>query len=776
MLKWFRRQSLTFRLSAGILLCVFFGGMALLYFVSHYSQPIVRSHIEDLAQKSLQDLSARLSSIGVETEAAALTMKNTLKGLKTSDVNMMRNILQSALQTLTYDKSDTSHAWIYVFPDGEVVNGTLYSGILEDGEFVFKTSYVDNFYQRYPWFKAVPKEEKNFWSEPYIDEEHPQKPWVVTSLIPFKFSESTDYTGLVAVSIDLADIQKDVLAREFQAGGHYLLTSREGLYIAHPDDNIQLKKTIFDLARERSLPQLDDAGNAIKNGLSGSIQMPYSSVYDASVIFFYDSISDLGWGLYLVFSQKVFFEPLIKFQLKVLTSLLLGLTALFILISWICHRSTKPLLALSKIAIQYGQGDFTAELPEKSSQDEIGIMTEAFHKMRDNLLSYIDVIKKNAAEKQRDKSELEIANQIQQAALPKRFPLHPAFEVYASMLPAKSVGGDFYDAFFIDDNHFAVVIADVSGKGIPAALYMMITKTLIKNIAKTGVPIAEVIQQANNELCGITDADMFVTAFLAILNIKTGVLEYINAGHNSPFYKDKDGYKMLTDQHDIVLGGLSNIAYHVHKIKMKKGDRLFLYTDGISEGQNIHGDFYGEDRLSDCLNNTIQSTEDTIHFVFNDVEKFAAEAEQSDDMTMLELRYDGADENTRVFAADVKNTDEVLQFIQDDMQKNHLPEQSAYKMVVASEEIFSNIAQYAYSKGGMAHISTYIKDGFYYIQYTDYGRDYNPLLKGDPNITDTAEKRRVGGLGIFLVKKMADKVTYKRHNGQNILTIGIKIA
>lgn len=777
MFKWFRRQSLTFRLNLSILLCVFFGGMSLLYFISHYSQPIVRSHIEDLAKKSLQELSARLVSIEGDTEAATLTMKNTLKELKTSDVNMIRNILQSALQTLTYDESDTSHAWIYVFPDGEVSKGTLYSGILENGKFVFKTSFIENFYNKYPWFTAVPKEEENFWSEPYVDEEHTdKKAWVVTSLIPFKFSESEQYNGLVAVSIDLEDIQKDVLAREFQSEGHYLLTSKEGLYIAHPDKDIQLKKTIFNLAKEKNLPELDEAGNAIKNGLSGSIQMPYSSVYDSSVIFFYNSISDIGWGLYLVFSQKVFFKPLIKFQFEILVSLLLGLIALIVLISWICHISTKPLLDLSKIAIQYGQGNFKAELPERYSQDEIGVMIKAFHKMKDNLLNYINVIEKNAAEKQRDKSELEISNHIQQAALPKNFPLHPAFEVYASMLPAKSVGGDFYDAFFIDENHFAIAIADVSGKGIPAALYMMVTKTLIKNIAKTGVSITEIMQQTNNELCSITEAEMFVTAFLAILNVKTGVLEYINAGHNSPFYKDKDGYKMLTEKHDIVLGGLSGITYHAHKIKMKKGDRLCLYTDGISEGQNIHGKFYGENRLSKCLNNSIQSTEDTIYFVFSDVKKFAAGVEQFDDMTMLELRYDGADENTHVFAADVKNTDAVLQFVKDDMQNNHLSEQSVYKMVVATEEIFSNISQYAYSKGGMVHISTSLKNGLYYIQYIDYGKYYNPLLKSDPNITDSAEKRRIGGLGIFLVKNMVDKITYKRDKGQNILTIGIKVA
>ena len=771
---WFRHKSLTFRISVSVLSCVFIGGIGLLLFFYHYSKPFIKSYVDIQAQQSLQKVVSAMTSVAWETESAALTMKNTLKEVTTSDVNMMRNILHSAIRTLDYDKSDYSHVWVYAFPDGEVIHGTLYSGILDNGEFIFKKSDIKNFYEKYPWFKAVPKEEKTFWSEPYIDQEHSENLWVVTCLIPFRFKGTDDFTGLVGVSIDLNEVQHEIKSYTDKSSGHMLLISHNGLYIEHPDPDIKLKKTIFDLAEENNLSQLRVAGSDIQKGIVGNMLMPYSSVYHSPVIYFYMPVPDIGWGLFLVFSQDIFFEPFKNFHIETLSSLIIGLFILFLLISLICHRSTKPLLDLSKIALQYGEGNFSAVLPEQNSDDEIGIMTKAFHKMRDNLLSHIEIVKKSVAEKQRNKSELEIAYNIQQASLPTDFPLNPAFEVSASMSPAKSVGGDLYDAFYIDDEHYCVVIADVSGKGIPAALVMMITKALIKTNAKTTANVAEITKQVNNELCLNNLTGTFVTAFLAILNIKTGQLDYVNAGHNSPFYKDKDTYKMMDCPHDIVLGGLEGITYQRQTLKMKAGDRLFLYTDGVSEAQNEKGEFYGEERLLKVLNSHSQSPEDTLHFVSADVEKFVNRAERSDDITMLELLYCGASDKLKVFPADVKYTDKFLATIEEDMMKSNIDMKKQTDLIVASEEIFSNIAQYAYQTAGRVRLKMSQTDKLYTLQFSDYGRAYNPLAQDTPDLVQSAEERNIGGLGIFLVKKMTDKVTYQYKNDQNILTVSIK--
>ena len=573
--KWFSRQSLTFRLSISILTSVFICGVGLLFFTARYYLPQVRQRIDDLARFKLQNEIKNITAVVSETQDANLTIKNTLKELKTTDVTLFRHLLQSALQTLNYDESDTAHAWIYVFPDGNVKTGTLYSGKIDNGEFVFNERRVEDFYAIYPWFRKVPKEEKFFWSEPYLDEDG--KHWVASNLLPFKFSGSDEYNGLAAVSVDLKKLKNEINNQETDKYGISLLISHDGLYVSHPNPDIELKKTIFDLAKMYGLQELNIVGFKLRDGVSGNIQMKNSSVFGRPVIFFYAPIPDLDWGMCIVFSQNDFFLPFKEFHIKAIGAMLAFLLILFIFISLICHRSTKPLLDLSKIALEYGNGNFEAVLPDNKTNDEIGIMTRAFHKMRDNLLSHIEMVKKAAVDAQKNQSELEIARSIQQSALPIDFPSHGVFEVCAFMKPARHVGGDFYDFFFIGEDKFAVLVADVSGKGIPAALYMMTAKALIKNTAKSDIEVSKVFTLVNNELCNGNMATMFVTAFLAVLNLKTGVLEYVNAGHNPPFIFDENGYHMMEVKRNMVLGGLENVTYVSEKLQMKKGQICQTY-------------------------------------------------------------------------------------------------------------------------------------------------------------------------------------------------------
>ena len=771
---WFSGQSLTLRLSISILTCVFGGCIGMLFFLSQHTKPIVYANIENLAKQSLQTTVSTMAAIEGETQAAALTMKNTLKELTTSDVNMMRNILHSALQTLDYDKSDTSHAWIYVFPDGQVKSGTMYSAMIENNQFKFSVTQIDDFYKNFAWFKAVPKEEKTFWSEPYIDEESEKKPWVATCLIPFKFANSKEFNGLVAVSVDLTSLRQDISVSEFQGSGKFLLLSKKGLYVVHPDKSIQLKKTIFDLAKEYKLPQLEKAGSELQKGNSGRVTMPYSSVFRDAVIFFYAPIPRWEWGVCLVFSQKIFFEPVRNFQAKTLMAIMLGLIILFFVISFICHRSTKPLLDLSKIALQYGTGNFSSVLPASVANDEIGVLTSAFHNMRDNLLEHIEIVKHSAAEMQKSVSELEIARKIQQSALPDKFPLEKTFEVAALMVPARQVGGDFYDLFFIDKTHFAIVVADVSGKGIPAALYMMTTKALIKTITKTGSKPSDVLEKVNDELCNSNETNMFVTVFMAILNLQTGVLEYVNAGHNPPFYKTKNTYRELNVVPNIVLGGIAGVKYQSQSIKMNVGDRIFLYTDGVTEAQNAKGEFYGETRLDEILNQEIQSPEYVLNLVKNDVVKFADGNEQSDDITTLELLYCGNDD-VKVYNADVSSINSALSYIEKNMHENKIPTKCQARIIVSAEEILSNIAQYAYTDKGRVRIKTTKDDNYYTVEFEDYGINYNPLKHPEPDLHELADDRKIGGLGTFLIKKMSNYVKYKRVDGKNILSIKVKL-
>lgn len=257
----------------------------------------------------------------------------------------------------------------------------------------------------------------------------------------------------------------------------------------------------------------------------------------------------------------------------------------------------------------------------------------------------IEKQKKLSEEGARIESELNLANAIQRNMLPSIFPPfpdHKEIEIYANMKPAKEVGGDFYDMFLIDENHLALVIADVSGKGIPAALIMMITKTLIKNTALNGKPVDEVFQNVNNLLCEGNQSNHFVTSWFGILNLKDGKLEFVNAGHNPPLlYLNKEGsFQYLKTKPNLILAAMENTQYRKHEVVLEPGDKLFLYTDGVTEATNEKNELYGEERLQNYLNCHVEeNVETTIKGVKNDIDRFAGNANQFDDITMLEFLF-----------------------------------------------------------------------------------------------------------------------------------------
>ena len=273
---------------------------------------------------------------------------------------------------------------------------------------------------------------------------------------------------------------------------------------------------------------------------------------------------------------------------------------------------------------------------------EVGILAEAFRSMVLDIDIYIDNLTRVTAEKERIGAELSIAAHIQSSMLPGKFPPFPErqeFDIYASMLPAKEVGGDFYDFFLIDENRLAVVIADVSGKGVPAALFMVITKTLIKNNAQAGKSPKQVFETVNDMLCKNNDESMFVTAFMGYYQIDTGRFVYVNAGHNPPLIRKGGGnYELLKTKPSLMLAFFEDAAYKEEEIALCPGDIIYLYTDGVTEAMNPAQDMFGEQRLAWTLDSTEKMPpEEILRLVKSEVDSFADGEEQSDDITMLAL-------------------------------------------------------------------------------------------------------------------------------------------
>lgn len=275
---------------------------------------------------------------------------------------------------------------------------------------------------------------------------------------------------------------------------------------------------------------------------------------------------------------------------------------------------------------------------------EVGILAHSFQQMVQDLEDYIENLKEATAQKERINAELNVAQKIQADMLPRKFPAFPErneFEVYAANIPAREVGGDFYDFFLVDDDHLALVIGDVSGKGVPAALFMVIAKTLIKNQAQLDKTPSEVFNIVNNQLNEGNEESMFVTTWMGILEISTGKLTYVNAGHNHPLIKKgENGYEWLKSKPGFVLAGMEDILYQEQELILKTGDRIYLYTDGITEAINPQDELFGDSNLQYIMNNTYNlSLSETLSFVKGKIDSFVEDREQFDDITMMILEY-----------------------------------------------------------------------------------------------------------------------------------------
>lgn len=308
----------------------------------------------------------------------------------------------------------------------------------------------------------------------------------------------------------------------------------------------------------------------------------------------------------------------------------------------------KPLHVIEGCLTEFADNNatITEKLKDIVSKDELQNLSETIYTMEHTVVDYIEKVTNITAEKERIGAELNVATQIQADMLPSIFPPFPErseFDIFASMTPAKEVGGDFYDFFMIDDSHVGIVMADVSGKGVPAALFMVIAKTLLKNRAQMGVSSpAEILQVVNNQLCENNKAEMFVTVWLGILDINTGKIIAANAGHEFPVIKHAGKYELLKDKHGFVLAGMENLKYKDYEIQLEKGDSLFVYTDGVPEATNANNELFGTDRMLEALNsNPNVNCKEILTNVRKSVDEFVLEAPQFDDLTMLCLEYFG---------------------------------------------------------------------------------------------------------------------------------------
>ncbi|TLU84911.1 MAG: HAMP domain-containing protein [Chlorobium sp.] len=600
----------------------------------------LENNARNLAMSLVNKVESELVSVSKVTEGVARSLETgryseqELHSLIRNTVAGNAGIYGSCVAYEPYAFSRTNRLYApYYYRE----NGTIKLIRLE-------TSYKNLPYLYWDWYQIPRELGKSEWSEPYYDEGGGNT-LMSTCSVPFyeEHGGVRRLKGIVGADITLDSLTELVSSVKILKTGYAALLSRNGMILAHPLKGAIMNETFFSIAESRQEASLREIGKRMIRGESGFVF--YRSLVGVRSWMYYAPILTTGWTLAVVFPESELLEHVRTLSMTMAVMGFGGILLLTIAVVSLARSITKPLRSLVAATKLMGSGNFDVELPAVISNDEVGVLTNSFRLMVTSLKEYIKNLTETTAAKERIQSELKVATDIQASLLPRLFPAfpdRPEFDIYASMDPAKEVGGDFYDFFFIDHHNLCFLIADVADKGVPAALYMMVAKTLLKSEGqRLGEPDL-ILSYVNNILATDNDSCMFATVFCAILDTRTGEVRFANAGHNPPLIMTSAGIQYLAVQSGFVLGPIQDIVYKTESITLQAGDTLFLYTDGVTEAKNPGEELYGESRLLHALQCAPKEELcDLIHYIRSEVRAHAHGAPQSDDVTMVALKYRG---------------------------------------------------------------------------------------------------------------------------------------
>ena len=771
--------------------------------MSHTSQTIASSNAQDMLSMSIRlaESTARLNASKISGDFSRikgelLTLKGDIENLyagggilSPTAIERYEEYIISQKASLSPEEIDKTVALLagttpmfdHILAQEDKIS--LAYIVLENG-MVF--SSTDTFYPEVEkadmrtrdWYRNAVAAGDIYWAELYTGTDGRN---YVTVAIPVYYEKQV--LGVVAFDLRVSEISEVVLSKTDASFTNAFIMSTD-------------KKVLLSTEDVEATTQLE-AYKAITQQVDFSAN-PYGCYYDDGIIAGYAQIGETGWILVNSLDYNQVVEPVRKveatvdksseemqgamskqiFSIITIFALCLGLVfvAVLFISQKLAEKITQPVDVLTVGARELGEGNLDYVIPNLGS-DELGMLAQSFNSMSQRMKKYIDNLTAVTAEKERIGAELDVAKHIQASMLPcifPAFPERPELDIYATMIPAKEVGGDFYDFFLVDDDRLAMVMADVSGKGVPAALFMVIAKTLLKNVTQTGLSPKAVLEKVNNQLCVGNEAEMFVTVWLGILEISTGKLTCANAGHEYPVLKRASGdYELVKDKHGFVLAGMEGTHYREYELQMETGDRLFLYTDGVAEATDSYNQLYGTNRMLDALNrNKDMDSKTLLHQMKEEIDNFVGGAPQFDDITMLSLELipqKGSSMKKQKVTPTLEAVGKVTAFVEQELENAGISMKVITQMNIAVDEIFSNIARY--SGANDATVGVIVESGHITLRFADNGRPYDPTQKADPDTTLSAEEREMGGLGIFMVKKSMDTVVYEYQDGLNILTL-----
>ena len=513
---------------------------------------------------------------------------------------------------------------------GKEEDGSLLTAI--EGSASYEYFYMD-------WYQLPKLLDRPAWTDPFLDVDvdiDNEAKMIVSYGMPIK-DDAGKYVGTLSTDISLSWLSQTISAVKPYPNSYSIMLGRNGTYFVHPDTSKLLYESIFTETLENDNPDRLALGQAMVRGEEGVRQ----AVVDGEHCYmFYKPLGTTGWSVAIVCPEKDIFGGFNRLQNAVITIFILGILIMLLVMGRIIRRQLKPLETLAAQTEVIANGEFSQVIPYDGRTDEIGRLEQSFTHMQHSLVSYIDQVKRSVAAKASLENELKVASDIQMSMVPRIFPPFPDrddIDLYASMTPAKEVGGDLHD-FFVQDNRLYFCVGDVSGKGVPASLLMAVTRNLFRVIAQQGYTPSEIATKINHALSEDNEQGMFVTMFIGMANLETGRMDFCNCGHNPPVICiPGEPARFLSMQYvNIALGMMDGMEFQGETLPDIRGQRLLIYTDGLNEAENPSFELFGNDRLIETMNHVGgKPSRVVIEEMLEVVEKHRAGAVPSDDLTLL---------------------------------------------------------------------------------------------------------------------------------------------
>lgn len=695
-------------------------------------------------------------------------------------------------------------------PEGEYMRLARYDH--NETKLVYGGNYQDK-----EWYYSVRDSKKSCWQEPFIGEFVPEPIAVYTAPL-FKKDKNGEniLVGVLAVDMSIEFLKDEVGSIPVSNSGYALITTAKNLAVAYPKNIAEGKRNRDIIVKEnrgKSSVVFDRKGRDSSGLFIGTVADGEESAI------YYTTIHSTNWTFMVVWPIQKYLEDQRTMRKLFLILSLGGYGIILVIILLISFRVAKPLKELAKAARKLGRGNFDVAIPKITGHDEVAEFAWAFSNMLTEL--------KDNIEKQKDmkriERELDLARNIQLSMLPGEERDENSdddrHELAPFLLPAKEVGGDFYDFFKIDNDHLCVVIGDVSGKGVAAALFMMVARIILRTMTKNLKSISDAFNKTNYALAKRNRLNMFVTVWAGIIDLRTGHIDFASAGHNPPVVRNKNGSaEFIPSKSSVVMAAMENTIYKQQSYDLKPGDTLFLYTDGVTEATNHDNELFGDNRLLDIIKKSGDLTPaETCTLVKKEIDDFVQDVPQFDDITMLTIKFNGIDEpvweryektidvsnngksgELKSFVEDIltpmdgakkmqmqdaweryekivdvipENQDILTAFVEGILAPMDGSMKSQMQINIAIDEIYSNIVKFSGATRVTLIVEVRKATLTARLTFIDNGKPYDPIQQADPDVTLSAEEREIGGLGIFIVKKTMDSVSYRRNGENNELAI-----